>query len=130
MQQKQYTPSAHHALRFRRWSRKGYAAFVSLHHTVNIGRLASRLADRLQVKQGCLHTLLTEISASIGVAEENNQEGTDSPEFLWQELLLWLIGKPAVQPIAVSSIISFDSFSINNKKAEKILIGNFSAFFM
>ncbi|MDL2208830.1 hypothetical protein LJB97_04325 [Parabacteroides sp. OttesenSCG-928-O15] len=58
MNQKQYTPSAHNALRFRRWSRKGYAAFVSLHHTVNIGRLASRLADRFYVKQHSLHGVM------------------------------------------------------------------------
>lgn len=43
-------------LRFRRWSRKRYAAFVSLHNTVTMGCLAANVADRLQGKQSSLHS--------------------------------------------------------------------------
>lgn len=44
------------ALRFRRWSRKRYAAFVSIHRAVTMGQLASHLADRLFAKQRSLHS--------------------------------------------------------------------------
>lgn len=44
------------SLRFRRWSRKRYAAFVSLHHTVTMGCLSANVADRLQGKQSSLHS--------------------------------------------------------------------------
>lgn len=37
-------------LRFRRWSRRRYAAFVSVTHCVSIGQLANNVADRLRKK--------------------------------------------------------------------------------
>ncbi|MCD8193821.1 MAG: hypothetical protein LUD74_04595 [Tannerellaceae bacterium] len=36
--------------RFRRWSRKGYAAFISIHRSVSIGQLACHLAERFYSK--------------------------------------------------------------------------------
>lgn len=52
---KQYThrPTA---LRFRRWSRRAYAAFVSVQHTVTIGRLSANVANRFQTKNRSLHS--------------------------------------------------------------------------
>jgi hypothetical protein len=38
------------SLRFRRWSRKAYAAFVSIQHNVTIGALNVHLVERLQKK--------------------------------------------------------------------------------
>lgn len=38
------------ALRFKRWSRKGYAAFVSLHRQVSIGALSVEISDRIGSK--------------------------------------------------------------------------------
>ena len=47
------------SLRFRRWSRKRYAAFVSLHHTVTMGCLSANVADKvlsiLQREYALLH---------------------------------------------------------------------------
>ena len=42
-------------LRFRRWSRKTYAAFVSIHRQVTMGCLAAAVAERFQMKQLSLH---------------------------------------------------------------------------
>ncbi len=45
-------------LRFRRWSRKRYAAFVSVQHTVTIGHLAAGVSERLQIKNAFNHVAL------------------------------------------------------------------------
>ena len=52
-------------LRFRRWSRKGYAAFISRKHTVTIGCLAAAVADRFQQKQLSLHTGLNRLGEAV-----------------------------------------------------------------
>ena len=44
------------ALRFRRWSRKAYAAFVSVSRIVTTGQLSTSVADRLQKKHLSLHS--------------------------------------------------------------------------
>lgn len=49
---KQAQPS----LRFRRWSRKGYAAFISLQRAVTIGQLSTNVSERFQIKNQSLHT--------------------------------------------------------------------------
>lgn len=41
--------------RFRRWCRKGYAAFASLRRAVTIGRLAAHVSERFQTKNNTLH---------------------------------------------------------------------------
>ncbi len=43
------------ALRFRRWSRKRYAAFISRKQIVTIGHLAAAVADRFYLKGLSLH---------------------------------------------------------------------------
>ena len=44
------------ALRFRRWSRKAYAAFISVQRAVTIGQLSFSVADRFEKKNQSLHT--------------------------------------------------------------------------
>ncbi|WP_287619389.1 hypothetical protein [Parabacteroides sp.] len=44
------------ALRFRRWSRKAYAAFISIQRAVTIGELSFSVADRFEKKNQSLHT--------------------------------------------------------------------------
>ena len=44
-------------LRFRRWSRKEYAAFVSLHRHVTIGQVGRGIADASLGKQKACHGL-------------------------------------------------------------------------
>lgn len=50
-EQKRHT-IANQVLRFRRWSRKRYAAFVSVTNCVSIGQLSNNVADRLRKKSG------------------------------------------------------------------------------
>ena len=80
------------ALRFRRWSRKRYAAFISLKHTVTIGHLAIALADRFQQKQLSLHTGLNRFSGAVG---RDAHDGEASSAWCWEEeteSLLWANG--------------------------------------
>ena len=52
---KQYTYKSV-ALRFRKWSRKGYAAFISIQRAVTIGQLSANVSERIQAKNGSIHT--------------------------------------------------------------------------
>lgn len=67
------------ALRFRQWSRKGYAAFISLQREVTIGHLSSQVSDRFQMKNQALHSYsLSGISGSgsDNIPCEEINEGT------------------------------------------------------
>ena len=59
------------ALRFRRWSRKRYAAFISIQRAVTIGQLSANVSERFQAKNGSIHTsVLTFDKTGEGEAEE------------------------------------------------------------
>lgn len=62
------------ALRFRRWSRKAYATFISIQRAVTIGQLTANVSERFQTKNGFVHAsvLSTERSADPDGGEENN----------------------------------------------------------
>ena len=62
------------ALRFRRWSRKRYAAFVSIQRAVTIGQLSANVSERFQTKNGSVHTsVLTFNKTGEGEAEEKEK---------------------------------------------------------
>lgn len=61
------------SLRFCRWSRKGYAAFISIHRQVTIGRLAAALVERFHLKQQTLHGTLA-LTNDICLAEGNTDK--------------------------------------------------------
>ncbi|EEC95666.1 hypothetical protein PRABACTJOHN_02951 [Parabacteroides johnsonii DSM 18315] len=62
------------ALRFRRWSRKRYAAFVSIQRAVTIGQLSANVSERFQTKNGSVHTsVLTFDKTGEGEAEEKEK---------------------------------------------------------
>ncbi|MDL2255128.1 hypothetical protein LJC44_04250 [Parabacteroides sp. OttesenSCG-928-G06] len=129
MNQKQHNTSAH-TLRFRRWSRKGYAAFVSLHHTVNIGQLASRLADRFHVKQNSLHAAVLAANPSVDLYTEKEEEAADKECFpVWQEFLLWLTAGANIQTVSVSSDLLI-RFQLIQESGKEPLMGSFPLFFM
>ena len=44
------------SLRFKRWSRKRYAAFISVQRAVTIGQLSANVSERFQTKQTSLHS--------------------------------------------------------------------------
>lgn len=78
------------ALRFRRWSRKGYAAFISVQRAVTIGQLSARISERFQVKNGSIHTsVLTVDKANEGETEkEEDTCRPGSPESILSLLFL------------------------------------------
>ena len=62
--------------RFRRFSRKAYAAFASLHRQVSIGRIAGEIADLELLKAGKKTALglLLALSAAVAYAEESDPD--------------------------------------------------------
>lgn len=58
------------ALRFRQWSRKGYAAFISLQRVVTIGHLSSHVSERFQMKNQALHNYSLSGSSATGSDNE------------------------------------------------------------
>ncbi len=61
------------AFRFRRFSRAGYAAFCSMHRVVNIGRLASYIADRQLKKSVALVAMCLPVLCGTAMAQTDDQ---------------------------------------------------------
>lgn len=80
--------------RFKRWSRKGYAAFFSLSRTVNIGQLSSNVAERFQVKNGSNHSSVV-LAEQVASKEERGidiiQEEQHAETVCWFLLVLLLL---------------------------------------
>ena len=101
-------------LRFRRWSRKGYAAFISRKHTVTIGCLAAAVADRFYQKGLSLHR---GVSLLVEALREETEHSSQHPEredacllFVEQALLLLLLSQEQTEacPAWVSAMNVFD----------------------
>lgn len=114
MKSKQYTDKPV-ALRFRRWSRKGYAAFVSIQRAVTIGRLTANVCERFEVKNCSTHASLlganpAETAEAGGTEEEESGCLVGWPETtltLWQcpaQLLIQTIQQPAASTYAYTLI--------------------------
>lgn len=83
------------SFRFRRWSRKGYAAFFSLSRAVTIGQLSSNVSERFQIKNGTVHSSVLFTDQSNPEDKERNAEllqGESYAETLSRLslVLLWL----------------------------------------
>lgn len=78
--QKQSDLSAIQSLRFKRWSRKGYAAFASMHQHVTIGCLAVAVSDSSCRKQQQL--------SDFNNSETCKIPGEEAEESLWDQLQL------------------------------------------
>ena len=76
--QKQSDFSAIQSLRFKRWSRKGYAAFASMHQHVTIGCLAVAVSDCSCQKQQQL--------SDFNNSETCKIPGEEAEESLWDTL--------------------------------------------
>lgn len=73
-------------IRFRRWSRKGYAAFISVQRAVTIGQLAAHVSERFQVKNGSNHTSV--LSFDKTGEEETMEDKTSRDEVVRNTLSL------------------------------------------
>lgn len=76
------------ALRFKRWSRKKYAAFISIQRAVTIGQLSSNVSERFQTKNGSIHSSV--LFADQTVKEEKEDASELSLEQTFAEVLPWL----------------------------------------
>lgn len=62
------------AIRFKRWSRKGYAAFISVQRAVTIGQLRANVSERFQIKNGAVHTSVLSQLQTVDEKENNTDE--------------------------------------------------------
>ena len=86
-------------IRFRRWSRKGYAAFISVQRAVTIGQLAAHVSERFQVKNGSNHTSV--LSFDKTGEEETMEDKTSRDEVVGNTLSL--LFEQAVCPVLTVS---------------------------
>ncbi len=71
-------------LRFRRFTRKAYAAFASMHKQVSIGHVSRAIADMEMLKAGkaVATTILMVVSSQVLLAEDEPPEGALDPALL------------------------------------------------
>lgn len=70
------------ALRFKRWSRRGYAAFISLKQTVTIGHLSANVAERFQAKNSSIHSSVLSNGLQAGEPEMEEEGDPDALRML------------------------------------------------
>ena len=105
LQQRYFTQNS---FRFKRWSRKGYAAFFSLSRSVTIGQLSSNVSERFQVKNGSNHSSVL-VAGQINTEEtevvtDSSQERSGTETFTSiSQLLLLLFSLPAVKQTSVAA---------------------------
>lgn len=85
-------PVINRPLRFKRWSRKAYAAFVSIQHHVTIGQLSAHIADRFQAKHQSLHTsVLCSAKPSVSETEPKDEWTEKTTDLLKAIAALWAV---------------------------------------
>lgn len=119
------------ALRFKRWSRKGYAAFVSIQRAVTIGQLSSNVSERFQVKNGSNHTsVLTGNQANPAeegkTGELKEQSETDTLHPVLPELLLLPIQTVQQAVAAASSAYTYILYPKSGEFQHKLGLPAFS----
>lgn len=84
------------ALRFKRWSRKGYAAFISIQRAVTIGQLKSSLTERFQKKNISHHNIIGSI---MGNNQEYDEMASDGMGYSEEELSMDAISLVALRAV-------------------------------
>ena len=97
-----------HMIRFRRWSRKGYAMFYSLGKCVTIGNLKKGIAD---VSLGKQANVCTSFSVCLPVqedkAEDKWDEGGNPSEYMLQ---IFLVQLPQKQVVDINLFFSLTQY--------------------
>lgn len=123
------------ALRFRRWSRKAYAAFVSVSRTVTIGQLSTSVADRLQKKHLSLHSG-ADLSIAGFMPDDDRERGESE---CTESLISFVEGFEALLcPIRVSGEIAhkasyeadYTLYYIENRKGGRYPAGCLPPFYL
>ncbi len=89
------------ALRFKRWSRGGYAAFMSVVRVVSIGALRVSISKSLGVKSDGLMTVVGDWLRRV---DEDSADGTDLDLAVVKELELCNCGVAAVSLAVVGDV--------------------------
>ena len=108
-----------HIIHFRRWSRKGYAAFSSLGRCVVIDSLKKGVVDSSLKKQPNICTLLTVRRPEM--EDELEYEVTDNDRNAHLELLLLLENSLQPQSVAAKGNIIFFSLKIYGRKGVRCI---------
>lgn len=87
------------AFRFKRWSRKGYAAFISVQRAVTIGQLSANVSERFQVKNGSIHAAVLSFGSIDEDGTEEEEEDEPGNEGLWDIRLLGFL--QTVSPVQI-----------------------------
>lgn len=109
-------------LRFRRWSRKEYAAFVSLHRHVTIGQVGRGIADASLGKQktAVCKGKKTEVASWNILSEEDVLFGSGEPGlggnlFEIDQKGLWCLVVPQKEEVSATLVNRINKI-INNRK--------------
>lgn len=76
------------SLRFRRWSRKGYAIFRSLGRGVTIGQLHYSLAEKSDAKSGIFDLKLSENNFSGKNPNNADDDAPDLPDLFSEKIFI------------------------------------------
>lgn len=112
------------AIRFKRWSRKGYAAFISVQRAVTIGQLRANVSERFQIKNGTVHTSV--LSRLQTVDEKGNDTEECSLKDLWDTinefrlLIALLFVQANIQQIESALVYTFIQLKYSEKAGSSV----------
>ena len=120
------------SFRFRRWGRKGYAAFFSLSRAVTIGQLSSNVSERFQIKNGTVHSSVLFTDQSNPEDKERNTEllqGESYAETLSRLslVLLWLFTIQTTKQTVAAASSAYTYIYILNREVS-VYTGTFRFF--
>lgn len=121
------------AIRFKRWSRKGYAAFISVQRAVTIGQLRANVSERFQIKNGTVHTSV--LSRLQTVEEKGNDTEECSLKNLWDTinefrlLIALLFVQANIQQIESALVYTLIQLKYSEKSGKFSLRAGTSRFF-
>lgn len=106
-------------LRFRRWSRKEYAAFVSLHRHVTIGQVGRGIADASLGKQktAVCEGKKTEGTSWISFSEEDALFGSGGPGSLFEtdQTGLWRLLVPQREEVPALLLDEINKITVTGR---------------
>jgi len=91
-------------IRFRRWSRVGYAVFVSLSAAVSIGCLSVSISDKSVIKSKKA-VYISENMLNINITEE--QDKISDLELHLEQKLNIIVNQQATEKVAAPDIINY-----------------------
>lgn len=113
-----------HTIRFRRWSRKGYAMFYSLGKCVTIGNLKKGIAD---VSLGKQANICTSFSVCQPLQEEDHAEDKwDEGVNPFENMLQMFLVQPQRQVVGINCFLS--QLILSDILAERVCDASFRFF--